>query len=564
MINEKKYFEEIDFNKKKVSAISLGCDKNRVDLEHMLFSLQTSGFKIVPDIADADIIIVNTCAFIKPAIDETVDNINLAIKQKIIGTAEKIIVSGCFPQRNMENLENTFPQVDCFLPLNQNCNIVNVIKNLYLSQNANLIAENNSLSNAKDASSKFIKGAGGRIITHNGMYAYLKIADGCSNGCAYCTIPKIRGRFRSVPMDILIREAKTLAQNGYKELILVAQDTAKYGDDLYGETKLIELIKNLIKIKGVEWIRLQYVYPKWLNDELLNFIATEEKMCKYIDMPLQHIDDEILSAMNRKSNEQETLALLKKIKTNYPQIILRSTFIVGLPGETKQKFNKLCDFISKGIIDYATFFPYYREVGTKAYYMKKQVFNWIKKKRIKKITEIQNVVMNINNQKKLGSMEEVLIDEYFPQQKMFKGHSKNNSPNIDLCVIIDKNFNEENESIEKEGQTEQIEQNANQSFTNYTAMNFENEQVENEKLEVDCEKITNTNMFTRYKNKVKSFIERNVRKMLNKKETDFNNSEDLIEENEKKEECQVGKIYKVKLIEMIDGGFKGQVLFGEE
>ncbi|MDD3862938.1 MAG: 30S ribosomal protein S12 methylthiotransferase RimO, partial [Clostridia bacterium] len=466
MTNEKiDNFEEVDFRNKKVSAISLGCDKNRVDLEHMLFSLQTSGFEIVSDIEGADIIIVNTCAFIKPAIDETVDNINLAIKQKIIGSAEKIIVSGCYPQRNIEKLGNAFPQVDCFLPLNQNCNIVNVIKNLYSSNITNCTAVNNFLLNSKDASSKFIGGAAGRVITHNGMYAYLKIADGCSNGCAYCTIPKIRGRFRSVPMDNLIKEAKTLAQNGYKELILVAQDTAKYGDDVYGEPKLIELLKNLIKIKDLEWIRLQYVYPKWLNDELLNFIATEEKMCKYIDMPLQHIDDEILRAMNRKSNEQQTLALLNKIKINYPQIILRSTFIIGLPGETKQKFNKLCDFISKGIIDYATFFPYYREVGTKAYYMKKQVFDWVKKKRIKKITKIQNIVMNLNNQKKLGLVEEVLIDEYFPQQKIFKGHSKNNSPNIDLCVIIDKNYDEieKGESAEKE---EQTEQNANKSCIN--------------------------------------------------------------------------------------------------
>lgn len=249
---------------KKISAISLGCDKNKVDLEHMLFSLQDYGFQIIGDISNAEILIINTCAFIQPAIKETIENIDLALKQKTIGKAEKIIVSGCFPQRNIAILKENFPQVDYFLMLNENDKIVNIIENLY-----------------GVASSKYCVDYTGRLVTHGGKYAFLKIADGCSNGCAYCTIPRIRGRYRSVPINLLVKEAKRLASKGYKELILIAQDTANYGDDLYGEPKLIELIQTLTKINGIKWIRLQYVYPNLLTDELLEFIATEKGLQIY-------------------------------------------------------------------------------------------------------------------------------------------------------------------------------------------------------------------------------------------------------------------------------------------
>lgn len=471
---------------KKISAISLGCDKNKVDLEHMLFALKNYGFNLTGDIGDAEILIVNTCAFIQPAINEAIDNINLAIQQKNLAKVEKIIVSGCFPQRNIEDLNKSFPQVDCFLPLKENEKIVNIIEDLYgveLSKNNLDFTE--------------------RVITHGGKYAYLKIADGCSNGCAYCVIPRIRGRFRSVPMNQLIKEAKVLAKQGFKELILVAQDTGRYGDDLYGEPKLIELMKNLSKIKGIEWIKLQYLYPNWVTDELLQFISAEKKVCKYIDMPLQHIDDEILFSMNRKIGEEETRNLINKIKTEYPEIVIRSTFIVGFPGETKQKFQKLSEFIAEGKIDYAVFFPYYKEFNTKAYYMKNHIFNFVKNRRLKKISEIQNVVMNMNNRKKIGTIEEVLIDEFLPEEKIFKGHCKKCSPNIDLCVIIDETLDGILKNIDFEGKP-------------YENLDEKNEFVSQNKV--------------------------------------FENS------ISKANQIQVGEIYKVKLTQMTNLGFKGEIL----
>lgn len=407
--------------KKKISAISLGCDKNKVDLEHMLFALQTYGFELTSNNENCDILIVNTCAFIATAINEALENLNYALTLKQSGKVEKVIVSGCLPQRNLDLLKEAYPEVDYFLTLKENENIASIIEDLY----------NVECSNFKSDLT-------GRIITNSGKYAYLKIAEGCSNGCAYCTIPSIRGRFRSVPMKELLKEAKSLANRGYKELILVAQDTAKYGFDIYNESKLLDLLKELAKIKGIEWIRLMYVYPEWVTTELLDFINTESKMCKYLDMPLQHIDNKILSDMNRKTNEEKSRALVDLINEQYPEITLRSTFIVGFPGETKKQFQKLCDFISSGKIHYATFFKYFREEKTKAYFMPKQVFEFVKNKRLKKIEAIQNVVFNAQNNAKIGQEIDVLIDEFDENQNVFIGHSKKNAPKIDFCVIIEK------------------------------------------------------------------------------------------------------------------------------
>jgi len=282
-----------ELKSKKISAISLGCDKNRVDLEHMLFGLQEYGFEITPAIEDAEVIIVNTCAFIEPAIIEACENIALAVSMKTEGKAEKVIVSGCLPMREKgTDLHTIFDGVDAFITLNDNQNITSILERLY---------------DVKE--SAFEYDGTGRILTTAGGYAYLKIAEGCSNGCAYCTIPRIRGRFRSIPQKELLKKAKRLVEMGYKEIILVAQDTARYGEDLYGEPRLLELLEELCKIKGLEWIRLQYIYPEWLDEKLLDFIVKNDKMCKYIDMPLQHIDDTILKNMNRKSGEEKCRGL---------------------------------------------------------------------------------------------------------------------------------------------------------------------------------------------------------------------------------------------------------------
>ena len=328
---------------KRISAISLGCDKNKVDLERMLGKLQAYGFSLTDDVYNCDIVIVNTCAFIQPAQEEAIANIIEMEDLKQKGMIEKVIVTGCFPERNYNVFKENFPDVDAYLKIRENDNICNVIEKLYNIEKPKEIKKYE------------------RVLTNSGAYAYLKIADGCNNVCSYCTIPRIRGRYISTPMDELVEEAKNLVERGIKELILVAQDTTRYGEDLYGENKLIELCKKLSKIKGLRWIRLHYAYPEKVTDELLSFVATNEKMCKYLDIPLQHIDDEILGSMRRRLDEEKTRQLISKIKNQYPQIALRSTFIVGYPGETGAKFKKLCQFIKDTKFDYAGFFPYSKE-----------------------------------------------------------------------------------------------------------------------------------------------------------------------------------------------------------
>ena len=408
---------------KKISAISLGCDKNRVDLEKMLFRLENYGFQIVENVEDADIVIVNTCAFITPAKEEALENIfemcNLKEKKKV----EKVIVSGCLSQRYKAQLEKEIKEVDAFLTLQDNENICEIIENLYGTSHQ---------KQKKDL---------GRVLTSRGSYAFLKIADGCSNGCSFCTIPRIRGRYISYPMDDIVDEAKYLAGRGIKELVLVAQDVSRYGEDLYKENKLIPLLQKLSKIKGIEWIRLHYIYPEKTSEELLKFIEENDKMCKYVDIPLQHIDDRILKSMNRRLNEEDTRALMKTIKEKYPDIAVRSTFIVGYPTETGAEFKKLCNFIKDVKFDYAGFFPYYREENTASFYLKKQNFEMVKKRRLKKITKIQNAIVYEKAKKLLGQTFKTLIDYFDNSTGVYIGHTEFLSPTVDFEVQIVDNGN---------------------------------------------------------------------------------------------------------------------------
>ncbi len=409
---------------KSISAISLGCDKNRVDLEHMLGKLKDYGFKIISDINDAQIIIVNTCAFILPAIKEAIENILLAIKQKQ-NKCEKVIVSGCLNERYLNEIKNEFKEVDCFLRLKDNDNIVKIIQSLY----------------GIECDEKFRSDE--RLLTTFSHYAYLKIADGCNNGCAYCTIPRIRGRYRSVEIDELYKEAKQLAKQGVKELIVVAQDITRYGEDLYNKNCLIELLEKLSKIKEIEWIRLHYLYPEKITDELLKYINENEKICKYLDIPLQHIDNDILYEMNRKCDEKTTRELIEKIKKDYPNFTIRSTFIIGFPGETKKQFNKLLDFIKTAKLQNVGFFPFYKEEKTKAYYMKKQIPNFIKKKRLKIIEKAQQEIADKLNFNRINQVVRVLIDEFDDNTGCFVGRDEYNSPNVDFFIEINDNNNVE-------------------------------------------------------------------------------------------------------------------------
>ena len=277
-------------------------------------------------------------------------------------------------------------------------------------------------------------------MTNNSSYAYLKIAEGCSNGCSFCTIPRIKGGFRSAPMEDLISEAKDIAEKGVKELILVAQDVSRYGEDLYGENSLIPLLKKLTKIKGIEWIRLHYIYPEKINKEFLDYIYNEPKICNYLDIPLQHIDNKILTSMRRKLGEKETRELISLIKTDYPKIALRSTFIVGYPGETKADFKKLCDFLKETKFDLAGFFPYFREENTASYYMDKQVSELTKKRRFKKVQKLQHEIVFEKAKGLLGQNFRVLVDSFDSSTGFFMGHTEFFSPRVDFGVEI--NYNE--------------------------------------------------------------------------------------------------------------------------
>ena len=406
----------MELKQKKIGFISLGCDKNRVDLEEMMNNLSSFGFKFdLPE--NSDIVLINTCAFILPARKEAIENIMEIAKLKAEGKVEKIVVTGCLPQRYLDQLEKFIPEVDKFVTLKDNKNIVQIVANLY-GEEVKFKPEDKQLPLAPN------------------HYAYLKIADGCNNACAYCTIPRIRGRYKSVPIENLVSRAKQLVNCGAKELILVAQDTTRYGYDLYDEYKLIDLLKELVKIKDIKWIRLHYLYPELVTDELLKYISETPKICPYLDIPFQHIDDKILKDMNRRNTEYEARNLIDNIHQNYPNLLIRSTFIVGFPGETKKQFNKLCDFLKEAKLDNVGFFKFSKEESTKAFYMKKQVFEFIKQRRLLKAQKVQSEIMLKNNLSQIGNVEEVLIDSFDPETGFFESRTNKMSPNVDFVVKI--------------------------------------------------------------------------------------------------------------------------------
>ncbi len=405
-----------ELKSKKLSAISLGCDKNKVGLEKMLGLVAEYGMEVVADVHEADIVIVNTCAFILPAEEEAVETIIEMEDLKSKGVIEKLIVSGCFPERHSTGLEHNFPQVDKFMRLRQNHEIINIIETLYGVERSKL------------------KPSIKRVLTSPKSYAYLRIADGCNNVCAFCTIPRIRGRYQSVPMDELVSEAKMLVDFGVKELILVAQDTSRYGEDLYGRNCLIELCDKLSKLKNLRYIRIHYLYPEKVNKQLLDYIMTNPKMCKYVDIPLQHIDGNILQNMRRRSNEQQTRDLVTLIKSDYPEIKFRSTFIVGYPGESGTEFKKLCRFLKESKLDYVGFFPYSREPNTIAYYQKDKISKFIKMRRLKKVERLQNEIFAELAALELGKTYDVLVDGFDEASGEYYGHSEALSPNVDFGV----------------------------------------------------------------------------------------------------------------------------------
>ena len=404
----------------KIGAISLGCDKNRVDTEKMLSRLVGAGHTLVGTEDDADIIIVNTCAFTDDAKNEAIDEILSAVEHKRKHKKKKIIVTGCLPQRYMDTLEKEFPQVDAFLGVADYDGICDTVEK---------ISKGDKIYNSACGDAFY----GGRVLTTPYHYAYLKIADGCNNHCTYCAIPSIRGKYRSEKMEDLLEEAKLLEKEGVKELILVAQDVTRYGIDFDGKSHLCELVDKLSAM-DFDLIRLLYLEPEAIDDEIIEMIVSNPKVAKYADVPLQHIDNATLKLMGRRCDEPTTRALIKKMREK--GIVLRSSFICGFPGETEEAHEKLVEFIKEGNIDYAGFFAYSREEGTAADRLQNHLEEDVKVERANRLKDIQTEVMNKRNSALLGKTIKVLFDEIDYDKQMFLGRAEFQAPDIDNVVYF--------------------------------------------------------------------------------------------------------------------------------
>ena len=404
----------------KIGAISLGCDKNRVDTEKMLARLVSGGHTLVGNEEDADVIIVNTCAFTDDAKSEAIDEILSAVGHKKHSKKKKIVVTGCLPQRYMETLEKEFPEVDAFLGIADYDNILDTVEKITKGD-------------------KIFGGAcgdefySGRVLTTPYHYAYLKIADGCNNHCTYCAIPSIRGKYRSEKMEDLLLEAKGLEKEGVKELILVAQDVTRYGVDFDGKSHLVELVDALSQM-DFDLIRLLYLEPEAIDDSIIDMIVSNPKVAKYADVPLQHIDGDTLKRMGRRAGEDYTRALIKKMRER--GITLRSSFICGFPGESEEAHEKLVEFIREGNIDYAGFFAYSREEGTPADRLTDHLDDEIKVARAERLREIQTEVINNRNQQLIGKTVKVIYDEIDYDKQLFLGRAGFQTPDIDNVVYF--------------------------------------------------------------------------------------------------------------------------------
>lgn len=409
----------------KIGMISLGCPKNQVDAEMMLSSLCDDGFEIVGEVEGADIVIINTCGFIGDAKKEAIDTILEVCQLKEEGSVGAVVVTGCLAQRYKEEIMNEIPEVDAVVGIGANGDIAKVCREVLKNKKVNVFPPKLSLPLE-----------GGRVLTTPSHYAYLKIAEGCSNCCTYCAIPKIRGKFRSREMENIIAQAKSLAENGVKELIVVAQDTTKYGIDLYGELKLSELLRELCKIDGIEWIRTLYCYPESITDELIETMASEKKICKYIDIPLQHCDGDVLKRMNRRGDIESLTALINKLRDKMPELVIRTTFIVGFPGETEENFESLCEFADEMKFDRYGCFAYSAEEDTPAAAMENQIDEEIKAERASVMNAQQQRIFEDKLEALTGKEMTVIVDGFDENEMLYFGRSYMDAPEIDTVVII--------------------------------------------------------------------------------------------------------------------------------
>lgn len=409
----------------KVSMVSLGCPKNQVDAEMMLYSLKQAGFELCSEEAQADAIIINTCGFIEDAKAEAIENILEAARYKEEGNLKALIVTGCLAERYKDDVTEEIPEVDVCVGIGSNSKIAEIVKSAIEGNAQNSFGEKTDL----DLNGK-------RILGGMPFTAYLKVADGCDNCCTYCAIPKIRGRLRSRTIEDCVAEARELAAQGVRELIVVAQDTTAYGADIYGEPKLAELLKELCKVDGIHWIRTLYTYPDKITDELLDVIASEEKLVKYLDIPIQHVNGEILKKMNRKGDKESLIKLIQKIRTKIPDITLRTTFITGFPGETEEQFCELCEFVKETRFDRLGCFTYSAEEDTIAAEMPDQVDEQTKVSRMENIMDMQTLIAAEKNEEKIGSVIETLIEGWDDYIKCYFGRTTGDAPEVDGKIFF--------------------------------------------------------------------------------------------------------------------------------
>ncbi len=403
----------------KVGFVSLGCPKNQLDTEVMLRELYDAGCEIVAEDIDADVVVINTCGFIESAKKEAIDNIIDIGWLKKNRTLKGIVVTGCLAERYRDQIFDELPEVDAILGVGSIHNIVDAVK---------AAAKGERYSSYEDKNTVALGGE--RIITTPEYYAYLKVAEGCDNCCTYCAIPSIRGKFRSRPMEDLVAEAKTLEELGVKELVVVAQDTTRYGLDLYGEYKLAELLTRITEETNIPWIRILYCYPDKITDELVEVFKSNPRVVKYIDLPIQHISDNVLRAMNRHGDGQMIRSVVKKLK-EIPGMIVRTTVIVGFPGETEEDFAELCEFVKEAKFDRLGAFTYSREEDTPAYSFEGQIDEQVKQDRYDIIMRTQSEITEAQNEAMIGKTVTVLCEEYDPVSETYFGRSYADAPEID-------------------------------------------------------------------------------------------------------------------------------------
>ena len=408
----------------KVAFISLGCAKNLVNTEQMMALTRDAGYELVSDPEGADVAVLNTCGFIDSAKSEAIQNILELAALKDAGKLGKLLVAGCLSQRYQDELEQEMPEVDGVLGTGSYTDIVSALEEVTAGGHPRRFGD---IDHTEED--------GARVVSTPPYTAYLKIAEGCDNRCSYCIIPYLRGRYRSRSMESLLAEAKALADRGVQELIVIAQDITRYGTDLYGRRRLGDLLTELCKLP-FHWVRLHYLYPDEVDDDLIDVLAREHKILRYIDIPLQHINDGILKAMNRRSTKAEIIALLNKLRQRLPGLVLRTSLICGLPGEGEAEFEELCEFLQDAGIERAGIFQFSPEEGTPAAVMEHQVEPEVAARRVELLVELQSRVMDAYNESRLGETLEVLCEGFDPEMGCYAGRSYADSPDVDGKVFF--------------------------------------------------------------------------------------------------------------------------------